>query len=113
MTQQSLFGDLSGAAVAETTPYVKGSETSKAAAEKAAKNKDILREKVYAFIDKQGPHGATDQEVEAGTGIPGNTVRPRRGELAKRGRVVKTDRKRPTASGSGAGVWVAARFAEG
>jgi predicted ArsR family transcriptional regulator len=49
--------------------------------------------------------GYTDEEVSDITGMPGNTVRPRRVELIGMGLVARTERTRPTRSGRRAIVW--------
>ncbi|MDX2017620.1 MAG: hypothetical protein SFY95_08295 [Planctomycetota bacterium] len=64
-----------------------------------------LRARILAFIDAQGPAGATDDEGEAALGIKPQTYTPRRGELAALGVLVDTGRRRKTASGRPAAVW--------
>lgn len=63
---------------------------------------------VLAFIVAQGKRGATDEEIQMGTGLNPNTLRPRRVELYKGQHIVKqlayTRRAR---SGRRATVWVA------
>ncbi len=49
--------------------------------------------------------GSTAQELEALTGLVGDNIRPRLKALEERGRVVKTDERRRTASGRMAAVW--------
>jgi hypothetical protein len=65
------------------------------------------RRRVFEFVTGRGPHGATDPEISSGTGLDGNTVRPRRGELVDSGHVVDSGRTRKTKSGRPAHVWVA------
>lgn len=85
-------------------PYVRGSETSKAAAEAIEPKVPILREQVYAMILDRGAAGMTDEEMQRQ--LAGNTQRPRRVELVKQGRI-RPSGTRKTASGREAVVWVA------
>ena len=71
-----------------------------------------MRERVYAFIRDRGPLGATDDEGERALAMRPQSYTPRRGELAKAGRIAMTGEKRPTASGCMAAVWVASEHAE-
>jgi predicted ArsR family transcriptional regulator len=84
-----------------------GTDTSIAAAIAIAPEAKRQRDRVLAFIAGCGYTGATDQEIEEGTGIVNNTVRPRRGELERDGLIKLTDRRRPTRSGRPARVYVA------
>lgn len=68
--------------------------------------KPLVRNEIMQFIESQGDYGATDQEIENGIGRPGNTVRPQRGELVKRGFLIDSGKWRPTVSGCPAIVWV-------
>ena len=80
--------------------------TSDVAAGRIAGYAKDLRARVLAFIVEQGPHGATDDEGEAVLGIKPQTYTPRRGELVALGLVVDSGRRRNTASGRPAAVWV-------
>ena len=80
--------------------------TSGVAADRIAGHAKDLRARVLAFIVGQGPHGATDDEGEAVLGIKPQTYTPRRGELVALGLVVDSGRRRNTASGRPAAVWV-------
>jgi hypothetical protein len=80
--------------------------TSGVAADRIAGHAKDLRARVLAFIVGQGPHGATDDEGEAFLGIKPQTYTPRRGELVALGLVVDSGRRRNTASGRPAAVWV-------
>jgi hypothetical protein len=85
----------------DSAPYVKGSETSQAAAE-ALTVSDKARQYrlILAALRRAGADGLTDLEIQKVTGLAGDTVRPRRGELVKRlGLVVRTLRQRETESG--------------
>jgi hypothetical protein len=87
--------------------------TSGVAAGRIAGHAKDLRARVLAFIVEQGPHGATDDEGEAALGIKPQTYTPRRGELVALGLVVDSGRRRRTASGRPAAVWIVPRFATG
>ena len=64
------------------------------------------RARILDYLRSRGIDGATDQEIEAALNIPGNTVRPRRGELDRAGKITPSGEVRPTASGKRAMVWV-------
>lgn len=66
-----------------------------------------LRAKVLAFIEGQGLHGATADEVEIGTGLKGSTVRPRLIELELVKRIQRLEDTRETRSGRAARVYIA------
>ncbi|NLE39026.1 MAG: hypothetical protein GX621_13465 [Pirellulaceae bacterium] len=85
--------------------------TRRLAADAIAKRAGKLQSLVLHFIDSQGKNGATDHEVAESLGLQLDTSRARRCELRDGGQVVDSGRQRPTASGRGAVVWVAARFA--
>lgn len=80
--------------------------TSGVAADRIAGHAKDLRARVLVFIVEQGSHGATDDEGEAVLGIKPQTYTPRRGELVALGLVVDSGRRRNTASGRPAAVWV-------
>ena len=80
--------------------------TSRVAADRIAGHAKDLRARVLAFIVEQGPHGATDDEGETARRIKCQTYTPRRGELVALGLVVDSGRRRNTASGRPAAVWV-------
>ena len=81
--------------------------TSKDAAKQINQHKrEIDKERIFQFIKAQGIDGATDQEIEKFTGIKGDTLRPRRGELQRAGKITKALFKRKTESGRNAAVWV-------
>lgn len=70
-----------------------------------------MREQVYQFIAAHGEVGVTDEEIEHGLGMPGNTSRARRIELYKAGAVRrKRGGKRRTLSGRKAAIWVATQY---
>lgn len=113
MDQGRLFDDGAAAGEAgpyrERLPYVKGSVTSKTAAERMARSGKVGHDLrlLLKLIREAGESGLTDQEMEHASWLPGNTVRPRRGELADEGFIRDSGRKRKTISGCPAVVWVA------
>ncbi len=91
----------------KSTPYSEPT-TSKESAKNLSKHKRLSdRQRILNYIMDCGEAGATDQEIASVTGIPGDTLRPRRGELASKGLIVKADFTRETHSGRKAAVWVA------
>lgn len=62
--------------------------------------------RILAFIKWKGEDGATDEEGQFALGIAGDTYRPRRGELAREGRIQQALFKRKTASDRRASVWL-------
>lgn len=82
-------------------------ETSEDAAAMIQPYLNGLRAKVLAFIEEQGLHGATADEVEIGTGLKGSTVRPRLIELQIVRRIVRLADTRVTRSGRQARVYIA------
>jgi hypothetical protein len=98
MSQQSLFA-------AEPLPAHNGRSTSIAAAVAIRPSAGTLRQQVLAAIEAAGERGLTDEECQDAMGIPGNTVRPRRGELTKAGLIVQAPFTRPTRAGRQAVVW--------
>lgn len=93
-------------------PYVRGSDTSRAAAESMEHIAPTLRHKVYQAILGRGAHGATDDEVVHVIGLPHRTVTARRRELERMGAVYRTEVRRPTSSGRSAGVYQAVAGAD-
>ena len=75
-------------------PFVKGSDTSRAAAEK-----------VYDYIVSRGDYGATDDEIAVSLELRHQTASPRRRGLVIMGAVYATEERRPTRSGQTATVW--------
>lgn len=86
-------------------PYVRHSRTSKEAAERikgfAARQRSIVLE----FIMEHGP--VSDQEIENGLGMSGNSARPRRIELAESGKIVKHPEDGKSLSGRPVRRWIA------
>lgn len=86
-----------------------GSPTSKAAARAIAPHRATLKARVFAAIAICGAEGATDEEVQDALGMPGNTERPRRGELVDKGFIVAAPFTRKTRAGLDAVVYVVAK----
>lgn len=84
-------------------PYVRGSETSKAAAE-SYPNVGTCRRMVYDAI-AASKDGLTDQQIQRVLMMDPSTERPRRVELVQRKMVRDSGRKIETSSGSKAVVW--------
>ena len=87
-------------------PSVRGSDTSRAAAESMTTSAPTLRTKVLKLIIDAGPRGLTDDEIEAVTGMRHQTASARRWELVRAGKVRDSGGRRRTRSGRGATVWV-------
>jgi hypothetical protein len=78
--------------------------TSAQAKRQIAPRVNSIRERVYTLLGSLGPYGATDEEILDALGGNPNTLRPRRIELAKTGRIVPAGTRR-TRSGALAVVW--------
>lgn len=94
---------------APTAPYVKGSATSKAAAASIRGHLNDQQNTVLKIIRDAGKLGATDEEIASTGLVSANAARPRRVELADKGFIVKSG-KRKTKSGRYAQVWIASEF---
>jgi len=81
-------------------------DTSRAAHERIRPSALVLRERVARFVEARGVEGATDQEVQIGLAMSGNTQRPRRWELMHDGRLKDSGATRTTRKGRAAIVWV-------
>jgi hypothetical protein len=91
----------------DTIPYQSHSDTSREAADGIAPSANRLRAAVFEYLRSRGADGATDEEGIRDTGISPSTYRPRRIECQQVGRVIDSGRKRKTASGRNAVVWIA------
>lgn len=80
--------------------------TSRDAALSMIPSAETLRMAVLAYIDEQGPAGATDEEIQLALSMEGNTERPRRRELVQAGVVADSGARRKTSTGRAAKVWV-------
>jgi hypothetical protein len=86
-------------------PYVRGSDTSKAAADAMAPHTTPLQQVVRDYLREHGP--STDEEMQAGIPMGANTQRPRRVELVGKGYVVDSGKTRTGTSGKQAVIWKA------
>ena len=93
-------------------PYVKGSETSKAAADSMITAATGIKHRIYNHLLALGEHGATDDEVEVALDLTHQTASSRRRNLELVGAVRKTTDKRRTRSGREAFVYVAVPAAD-
>lgn len=89
-------------------PPTNHTPTSDAAAVAIEPSAATLRGVVLRFIEQQGNYGATREEIQLGTGLGGDTVRPRVWELEKAALVKGSGITRPTKSGKQAEVLVKA-----
>ena len=87
-------------------PHQRHSDTSYRAAVSMLDEARTLRARVYRYILNRGPSGATDEEIIVASDRSASSIRPRRCELADRGLVIDSGRKRATRSGRAAVVWV-------
>jgi hypothetical protein len=76
---------------APSVPYVKGSVTSETAAKKQKREKmEADRALLRRYLLAHGP--ADDSAMQEGTGLDGNSQRPRRGDLEQLGHIEKAGR---------------------
>ena len=86
-------------------PYVRHSATSKAAAKSITRSK-VDKDRASLMIALALiPDGLTDDGLQAFTGLPGDSERPRRISLLKDGLIYDSGRKERTRSGKLAVVW--------
>ena len=83
----------------ESPPH-NGTVNSKRAAERVKPSAAVARLIVFEAISNAGIHGLTREEIEAVTGLPGNTVRPRVWDLMKTNAIEEGGEVRPCKSGS-------------
>jgi len=84
-------------------PPASNDTTSRAAADAIRPHRESLRDRVLGTI--KCLNGATAWDIEFGTGLSGNTVRPRLRELVQAGRVYDSGETRRLASGRKAIIW--------
>lgn len=94
-----------GSAAHEAPPPHNGTPTSRAAADSIVPHRKTMKDRVSDFIGSCGFRGATDEEIQEGTGMNPSTERPRRQELEK-DKVIKSAGTRWTKSGREAKVWI-------
>lgn len=93
----------------EAPGHVKGSETSKAAAEGTRSSASSMRAKVWAHAFAMGGYGIICDEIEVELRMRHQTASARIRELELSGDLIKTPHKRLTRSNSEARVYVAVR----
>jgi len=87
------------------TPYVRGSETSEAAAASITPSLANLQRQVLDALKGFGPSGATDEQLTDFIEMNPSTLRPRRIELLRKGYIFQADGTRKTRSGRAAAIW--------
>jgi hypothetical protein len=87
-----------------------GSDTSRGAALDIRRELPRLEAKVLGAL-RESAEGLTAEALEAATGLPGNTIRPRLVALRERGLVQDSGRRGLTSAGRKAVIWVAAQEA--
>lgn len=88
------------------TPPHNGTDTSKAAAEKAKPKAKTVRQQLFELIAAAGPQGMTADEVGSSTGRPAQSVSARLKELQELGLIKDSGRRRDTRYGRAARVYV-------
>ena len=97
-------------ALLPSAPFQRHSATSRAAAKAIEPVAGTQRALIFRLIHCWNYTGVTDSEIGRELALPGDSVRPRRGELLKAGLIVDSGRTRKTASGREAVVWVATEY---
>lgn len=92
--------------------HVKGSATSKAAAESMEEVAPSMQKRVLRFIASRGAEGATDDAIEGALGLRHQSASARRRELVLAGFVSDSGRTAKTRSGRAATLWVQSCWAE-
>lgn len=80
-------------------------DTSRRAALRALPSSGTARARVLDALRAAGELGATDEQLQASTGLPASTERPRRVELVQQGWAADSGQRRPSATGSPSAVW--------
>jgi|GEM_PF-4803886 hypothetical protein len=70
-------------------------------------SRETQRGAIYEWLYLRGEEGGTDAEIQAALTLPGDTERPRRGELQAMGMIVDSGRKRRTQFNRLATIWIA------
>lgn len=97
---QDLFG------ITRSPGYVRGSDTSEAAAASVAPDAATLRAMVFGAIKRSGPIGKTCAEIEDQLGMRHQTASARIRELVLSGYLVDSGQRRKTPSNRDAAAWV-------
>ncbi len=93
-----------------SAPYVKGSETSREAAEKIEPKKITMQAVILTFFGSRMAFGATVDEVERTLGMLHQSAGARVRELVLAGKLVDSEQTRKTRSGRNAVVWVLPQY---
>lgn len=88
-------------------PHVRGSDTSREAAESIIDNARQLRAVVFSCVLSCGEIGVTCDQVEVVMSGRHQTISARIRELVNEGRIIDTGERRPTRSGRGARIYIA------
>jgi hypothetical protein len=81
-------------------------DTSRIAAERIYPKTGTMRGRVAGILRATGPHGLTDEEIQARLKMSGNSERPARGQLVRDGWVKDSGRRRNQTNGNPAIVWI-------
>jgi DNA-binding Lrp family transcriptional regulator len=87
-------------------PYVKGSDTSRAAAESMVPHVSAIEASVLAFVKRAGRMGTTCDEIEDRMKLAHQTASARIKGLADKGLIRDSGARRKTRSGRAARVYV-------
>ncbi len=98
--QSSMFGDNG------MPPFVRGSDTSAAAARSVAIDVRSMKEKIAAYIKNKNKFGATCDEVERALKMPHQTASARIRGLFTDGRLQDSGQRRMTRTKRKATVWI-------
>ena len=104
--QNDMFGAPSHGAYGGFPPYVRGSDTSQAAAASIMPRHGSMKRMVLDTFIEAGQHGLTDNELELQLHLRHQSASARRRELELDTKIVRTERKRLTDSGRHARVYV-------
>lgn len=80
-------------------------QTSRVAALNTLPYSGSIRHRVYEFIVRRGPEGATDQEIATNLNLSGDTVRPTRKTLEQDLYVIDSGLTRNNHNGNACIVW--------
>ena len=88
-----------------TPPAHRDSDTSQAAAKRAAKRTPGRRELLLSIIRSAGQRGATIDELQQATDLLTQSICPVVAALKQDGQIIDSGQRRPTRTGSPAKVW--------
>lgn len=105
--QRTLFDRL------DSQPSVRSSRPGRVTKKKRTRGKKDFEARILAHLVGCGASGTTDEELQFALSMTGNSERPRRVELVRKGLVRASGQARPTFAGGKATVWVASIGAKG